>query len=575
MSYNYYKSSVHSYAFINKVTDELALKTISRTSAYLNDANTPLKVISSITPSKIFSNYENTLSVMNEYIHTNKHLASIFIGDKNGNFFQVRREPDFALRIIRKQDGIFMDTWTYENNKIVKKLATYDASTRTWYKDSKENRITISEPYLFSSTGKLGITVAYPFYKNSKKSYVVASDISLSSLSTFIKSQAKSIGGVISLISSKGEIIVSSEDSINKNSLLKNINKLDFNNVTVQSAKAYLNGNKTGRFNNTEGDKYVYIGKNFKPSKELSWNIVISVPESKILEGVNNTFFETLIISFIILILFLLIALKISQGLSNPIIRLSEDIKNLEQLDLDTLIDNSSTITEINTAQNSLISLRLGLKSFSKYMPSDLVKILIKSKKEIKIGGSEKNLAIMFTDIESFTTISEKLLTKELTQYLSEYFDVMEKVISNHEGTIDKYIGDAVMAFWGAPLDIDDPIEKAVRTSLLLQEKLLVFNDELFEKAGVRFNTRIGVHYGKTLVGNIGSNDRMNYTIIGDSVNIAARLENINKVYKTKIIISNEVYEKVASKFDIVYLDELELKGKSISTKIYEVKGLL
>ena len=208
-------------------------------------------------------------------------------------------------------------------------------------------------------------------------------------------------------------------------------------------------------------------------------------------------------------------------------------------------------------------------------MPSDLVKILIKSKKEIKIGGSEKNLAIMFTDIESFTTISEKLLTKELTQYLSEYFDVMEKVISNHEGTIDKYIGDAVMAFWGAPLDIDDPIEKAVRTSLLLQEKLLVFNDELFEKAGVRFNTRIGVHYGKTLVGNIGSNDRMNYTVIGDSVNIAARLENINKVYKTKIIISNEVYEKVASKFDIAYLDELELKGKSISTKIYEVKGLL
>ena len=208
-------------------------------------------------------------------------------------------------------------------------------------------------------------------------------------------------------------------------------------------------------------------------------------------------------------------------------------------------------------------------------MPSDLVKILIKSKKEIKIGGSEKNLAIMFTDIESFTTISEKLLTKDLTQYLSEYFDVMEKVISSHEGTIDKYIGDAVMAFWGAPLDIEDPIEKAVRSSLILQEKLLVFNDELFKKVGVRFNTRIGVHYGKTLVGNIGSNDRMNYTIIGDNVNIAARLENINKVYKTKIIISNEVYEKISSKFDIVYLDELALKGKSISTKIYEVKGLL
>ena len=118
-------------------------------------------------------------------------------------------------------------------------------------------------------------------------------------------------------------------------------------------------------------------------------------------------------------------------------------------------------------------------------MPSDLVKILIKSKKEIKIVGSEKNLAIMFTDIESFTTISEKLLTKDLTQYLSEYFDVMEKVISSHEGTIDKYIGDAVMAFWGAPLDIEDPIEKAVRSSLILQEKLLVFNHWITYHCGV------------------------------------------------------------------------------------------
>ena len=235
MSYNYYKSSLHSYAYINKVTDELALKTISRTSAYLNDANTTLRVISSITPSEIFSNYENTLSVMNEYIHTNKHLASIFIGDKNGNFFQVRREPAFALRIIKKQDDVFMDTWTYDNNKIVKKLATYDARTRTWYKDAKKNKISISEPYLFSSTGKLGITVYYAFYENEKKSYVVASDISLSSLSSFIKNEAKSIGGVISLISSIGDIIVSSEDVINKNSLLKNINKLDFNNVTIQS----------------------------------------------------------------------------------------------------------------------------------------------------------------------------------------------------------------------------------------------------------------------------------------------------------------------------------------------------
>ena len=141
----------------------------------------------------------------------------------------------------------------------------------------------------------------------------------------------------------------------------------------------------------------------------------------------------------------------------------------------------------------------------------------------------------MFTDIEGFTTISETVTPKELTEQLSQYFELMTRIINKHNGTIDKFIGDAVMAFWGAPLEIDNCMQKTVIAAVEIQKELTVLNAIWESENKPMLKTRIGIHHGKVLVGNIGSLSRMNYTIIGDNVNIAARLEGINKNYNTNI----------------------------------------
>ena len=261
----------------------------------------------------------------------------------------------------------------------------------------------------------------------------------------------------------------------------------------------------------------------------------------------------------------------VAKKISKPIIELSKNIDKLRELELDIKIKNDSIIYEINVAQNALISLKKGLISFKKYMPSELVKILIKTNQEAKIGGNEKNLAIMFTDIANFTSIAEKIEPKELTLQLSQYFDVISNIIIKYEGTVDKYIGDSVMAFWGAPIDIEKPIEKSILASQEIIKEINKLNKKWENENKPIFETRIGLHYGKTLVGNIGSSERMNYTIIGDSVNITSRLESINKNYGTNIIISENIYKNIKDKIVARFLDKIALKGKKEGIKIYEL----
>ncbi|NQY25324.1 MAG: hypothetical protein HRT41_14975 [Campylobacteraceae bacterium] len=572
MSYNYYKTSKQSHSYINNVQNDLASKTIFKVMDYLNEGNSALKIISGLTPSLMFDNYENIHKVMEEYIKDKKHLSSIFIADEKANFIQVRKEPHFETRIIKKINNVRYETWIRDNKASLKELSKYNPTLRPWYKKALKNQFIISKPYIFESTKKLGITVSYAKYENKKKVLVSAVDISLNNLLIFVKKEAQKIKGIVLIMSSSGDIIVSSQNQGKKNTSLNTIYDLEKNNIVALSAKAYLRNNTT--ILDKEGEKYIYVGKQFSPSKNLSWNILIIVPEGIVLKGIKESFFEGLFISIFMLLLFILILKKFLNSISLPITKLTKDIERLVDLDLKHAIDNNSNIYEIKVAQDALIALKIGLNSFSKYVPNNLVKILVKSKKEIKIGGEEKQLAIMFTDIEGFTSISEEISNQDLTKYLSQYFHLMQEIISRNEGTIDKYIGDAVMAFWGAPLDIKNPIHKAVLSALEIQKVLEIFNTNLFKNFGFSFKTRIGLHYGKTIVGNIGSSKRMNYTIIGDSVNVAARLENINKVYQTKIIVSSQVFEAIKDDFTCKYLDSIELKGKSVATKIYEVKSL-
>ncbi len=299
----------------------------------------------------------------------------------------------------------------------------------------------------------------------------------------------------------------------------------------------------------------------------------MATPNEIILGASKKALHKTIAVSICILILFILLIVAFSKRISKPIIKISNHMNQIQKMNLDFKIKNDSRIKEINIAQNSLIALQAGMVSFKKYIPAKLVNMLIDNGQEAKIGGEEKELVIMFTDIKNFTTIAEEINPSELTIHLSDYFDHLVRIINKYEGTVDKYIGDAILVFWGAPNDVENPYSKASECAIEMQREIAKLNDNWRKTGKAIFETRIGLHCGKTLVGNIGSSERINYTIIGDTVNLAARLESINKQYGTKIIISDAVNQKIGKNFKTRLLDNIAVKGKCDSLKIFELQN--
>lgn len=212
-------------------------------------------------------------------------------------------------------------------------------------------------------------------------------------------------------------------------------------------------------------------------------------------------------------------------------------------------------------------------KYFSLYVAKDVVDEILAHPEKIKLGGETKYLTILFSDIRGFTAISETMEAKSLVDLLNKYLTAMAKIILENRGVVDKFIGDAIMAFWGAPLLLKNHAEAAVRTALLMSRQLKEYNKE-WEKIGYpEIKIGIGLNTGEAVVGNIGSYERFDYTVIGDNVNLSSRLEGLTKFYGVNIIISDSTAEEVKDKFVLRQIDCVAVKGKVKAVKIYEVMG--
>jgi adenylate cyclase len=212
--------------------------------------------------------------------------------------------------------------------------------------------------------------------------------------------------------------------------------------------------------------------------------------------------------------------------------------------------------------------------NFKRYVPADLVIQLINKNITADLGGEKQDLTVFFSDISKFTSIVEKMDPERLVQDLCVYFESISKTILENKGTIDKYIGDAVMAFWGAPVPMDNHAEKACQTAIIVQSNLRSLFHQWNVKAKIPFPTRIGIHTGNVIVGNLGYKERLNYTIIGDTVNVSSRLEGINKTYGTEIIVSENTYNECRNNFEFRLLDRVSLLGRSGGMNIYELISL-
>ena len=219
-------------------------------------------------------------------------------------------------------------------------------------------------------------------------------------------------------------------------------------------------------------------------------------------------------------------------------------------------------------------------KAFSRFVPAQIIDELVKNAEQSdKVSvGEKRDVAILFSDIRSFTSISEHNKPETIVAFLNRYFTVMCTVIKKYGGTVDKFIGDAIMALFGAPVSYEDNARRAVAAAYEMREALeTVALEDLVMPDGMKFNIGIGIHYGDVIVGSIGSNDKTDYSVIGDNVNLASRMEGLTKTYGSMILVTdavkNDIYKTCGNTdcFEFRYLDDVKVKGKEKAVPIYAI----
>ena len=234
----------------------------------------------------------------------------------------------------------------------------------------------------------------------------------------------------------------------------------------------------------------------------------------------------------------------------------------------------AAAFRDVSDVLESLEKAKTAMRAMSKYVPINLVRRLYRNKTEPVLGGELMEISIMFADIRDFTTFSEQLTPNQLAAALGRYLDVMARIIQQETGgTIDKFIGDAIMTFWNAPEPVAEHARMACLAALRCREAGRVLSQSSEWRGLPPFETRFGLHQDKALVGHFGAPDRMNYTAIGDAINLASRLEGLNKQYGTTIIASDRIFEDARAQFDFRLLDWVTVKGKTEAIKIYELLG--
>ncbi len=277
-------------------------------------------------------------------------------------------------------------------------------------------------------------------------------------------------------------------------------------------------------------------------------------------------------------VLCMLIGFIVTRSISLPVKALTHGTMQIQARNFDYKVHTEAR-DELGTLAKSFNEMASGLKegefvksTFQKYVSRSVVDQLIDNPDLVKLGGERKRLSIFFSDIRGFTSMSEKMEPEEVVGLLNEYLTKMTEIIFEFSGTLDKFIGDAIMAIWGAPVDQPDHAERAVLAAIKMQEAISELQKK-WEKEGQKvIHIGMGVNTGDVVVGNMGANIRMDYTSIGDDVNLAARLEENAK--GEQILISHPTYERVQDLVEVKELEPLKVKGKEKTIKVYEVHGL-
>jgi adenylate cyclase len=325
--------------------------------------------------------------------------------------------------------------------------------------------------------------------------------------------------------------------------------------------------------------KGVYYLGSFKKIDSDGFGIIAEAREKEAFQSVYLIQERNMIITGMVLIVAVLFIFFFGKTITSPIIKLVAATRQIIQGQYHVDIV-PSTRDEIGQLTSTFIEMGKGLEerekiksAFGKFVNKELAEAALRD--EIRLGGERKNVTILFSDIRSFTEISERMEPEQVVEFLNGYMTKMVYCVEAMNGIVDKFIGDAIMAVWGTPIARDNDAERAVNSALLMRKELVALNREKSGPINPALRIGCGINTGTVLAGQIGSENRMEYTVIGDPVNLASRIESLNKPFGTDILISDNTYRLVRDVFAVERMKQIRVKGKSEEQQIYAVLGRL
>ncbi len=528
-------------------------------------------------------------------------LSYIGLGlEATGEYCMVERLPDGTPRIREYRvdpDGVrrirdYRPTTT--GRELIRTLPWdgYDVRNRPFYVAAKTAGKSVwTDVYMFWETARgqiPGLTFAAPVYGRSGDLVAVwDTDFDIMVLSGFLKRMQSEAPGYAFVVEegSRGTRRVIAHPRSNlllkpgSTDLLPDLQ--GFNDAPAQQLLARLPASvvlgKTGIhiFEFTAaGEEFLGGYARLSGAHSPPWLVAMVLPKYEVMGNVREHRRWDLLLFLLVLGAAALVALRVARLAAEPLGKLQQETEAIGRLDFTCSQTTPSRIREIDLLSTAVDQMKTNLRSFSKFVPAELVGDLVRSGREAALGAQTARVTIYFSDIANFTAAAEALTPMKLVEHLGDYLSAMSQGISQHNGTVDKFIGDAVMAFWNAPqLDPSHALD-ACCAALANQRRLRELREGWSAEGRPLFATRIGINTDEVVVGNIGSEERMNYTIIGDGVNLASRLEKLNKEFGTEIIISEATYAEVQGDVLARPLDEVSVRGKSGGVVCYELLAL-
>jgi adenylate cyclase len=305
-----------------------------------------------------------------------------------------------------------------------------------------------------------------------------------------------------------------------------------------------------------------------------SFDVVVVVPSADLLGDLRRLQAIVLGAALVTIAAALGFAFLVARRLSAPLEALAGESRRLRDLDFGEASAIDTPLRELRELAEAHEQSRKALESFARYVPLEVVRELVAKGEVAQIGGRSEVLTILFTDIAGFTTLSESMEPRALTEHMAEYFGAMIAALHEHGATVDKLVGDAIVAFWGAPERRDDHARRALLGVLACARALERLTPKWREEGKPELPTRFGLATGSVVVGNVGAPTRLAYTVLGDVANLASRLEGANKHYGTTVIAASSTIDAAGPGFVTRRLDSLAVKGKETALEVLEVVGL-